>query len=104
MHIFGGIKALGVPFNTAEASLLTHMLAQQCDLQVGEFIHSFGDVHLYHNHLTDDIVFEQLQRTPKKLPKLIIKRKPDSIFDYCFDDFEIVDYEPYPAIKAPVAV
>ncbi len=95
---------LGVPFNTAEASLLTHMLAQQCDLQVGEFIHSFGDVHLYHNHLTDDIVFEQLQRSPKNLPNLVIKRKPDSIFDYCFDDFEIIDYDPYPAIKAPVAV
>ena len=95
---------LGVPFNTAEACLLTHMLAQQCDLEVGEFVHSFGDVHLYQNHLTDDIVFEQLKRTPHKLPKLIIKRKPESIFDYKFEDFEIVDYQCHPAIKAKVAV
>ena len=95
---------LGVPFTTAEACLLTHMLAQQCDLEVGEFVHSFGDVHLYQNHLTDDIVFEQLKRTPHKLPKLIIKRKPESIFDYKFEDFEIVDYQCHPAIKAKVAV
>ena len=95
---------LGVPFNTAEACLLTHMLAQQCDLDVGEFIHSFGDVHLYQNHLTEDIVFEQLKRAPKKLPTLTIKRKPDSIFDYKFEDFEINDYECHPGIKAQVAV
>jgi thymidylate synthase len=95
---------LGVPFNTAEATILTHMLAQQCDLKVGEFIHSFGDVHLYQNHLTDNIVFEQLKRKPKNLPQLLIKRKPDSIFDYCFDDFEVINYDPYPTIKAPVAI
>lgn len=95
---------LGVPFNTAEAALLTHMLAQQCDLAVGELVHSFGDVHLYHNHLTDDIVYEQLRRTPKALPQLLIKRKPASIFDYQFDDFEFVGYDPEPVIKAPVAV
>jgi len=95
---------LGVPFNTAEASLLTHMLAQQCDLEVGEFIHSFGDVHLYHNHLTDNIVFEQLRRKPKELPQLLIKRKPDSIFDYKFEDFEFSGYDPDPVIKAQVAV
>lgn len=95
---------LGVPFNTAEACLLTHMLAQQCDLEVGEFVHSFGDVHLYQNHLTDDIVFEQLKRTPKARPQLVIKRKPESIFDYKFEDFEITDYDCYPAIKAQVAV
>jgi len=95
---------LGVPFNTAEASLLAHMLAQQCDLGVGEFVHSFGDVHLYHNHLTDDIVFEQLCRKPKELPQLMIKRKPDSIFDYKFEDFEFVGYDPDPVIKAQVAV
>lgn len=95
---------LGVPFNTAEASLLTHMLAQQCDLAVGEFIHSFGDVHLYHNHLTDDIVYEQLSRIPGTKPELIIKRKPQTIFDYQFDDFYFHDYHPQPAIKAVVAV
>ncbi|WP_406664409.1 thymidylate synthase [Gallaecimonas sp. GXIMD1310] len=95
---------LGVPFNTAEAALLTHMLAQQCELAVGELVHSFGDVHLYHNHLTDDIVYEQLRRTPKALPQLLIKRKPASIFDYQFDDFEFVGYDPEPVIKAQVAV
>ncbi len=95
---------LGVPFNTAEACLLTHMLAQQCDLEVGEFIHSFGDVHLYQNHLTDDIVYEQLRRSPKPLPQLKFKRRPASIFDYQFDDFEIINYESDPAIKAQVAV
>src|SRR5690606_23008481 len=95
---------LGVPFNIAEACLLTHMLAQQCNLDVGEFIHTFGDVHLYLNHLTDDIVFEQLRRQPKNLPILHIKRKPDSIFGYKFDDFEFLNYEPHPAIKAKVAV
>jgi thymidylate synthase len=71
---------------------------------VGEFIHSFGDVHLYDNHLTDDIVFEQLRREPKILPKLHIKRKPDSIFSYRFEDFEFLNYEPLGAIKASVAV
>lgn len=95
---------LGVPFNTAEASLLTFMLAQQCGLGVGEFIHSFGDVHLYSNHLTDDIVFEQLRREPKELPKLVINRKPNSIFGYEYDDFEFMGYDPDSAIKAKVAV
>ena len=95
---------LGVPFNIAEAALLTHMLAQQCNLGVGEFIHSLGDVHLYRNHLTDDIVFEQLRRSPKPLPRLQFKRKPSSIFSYRFEDFEFVGYGPDPAIKAQVAV
>ena len=95
---------LGVPFNIAEAALLTHMLAQQCNLGVGEFIHSLGDVHLYRNHLTDDIVFEQLRRSPKPLPRLKFKRKPSSIFGYRFEDFEFVGYDPDPAIKAQVAV
>lgn len=95
---------LGVPFNIASYSLLMHMIAQQCDLDVGEFVHTFGDCHLYQNHLTDDIVFEQLKRTPKALPKLVIKRKPASIFEYELEDFEFEGYEPDALIKAPIAI
>lgn len=96
---------LGVPFNIASYALLTHMLAQQCDLDVGDFVHTFGDTHLYQDHLNDpNIVAEQLTRVPKDLPKLVIKRKPDSIFDYVFEDFEITGYEPCAAIKAPISV
>ena len=96
---------LGVPFNIASYALLTHMLAQQCDLQVGEFIHTFGDAHLYQNHLNDpEIVAEQLSRTPKDLPQLLIKRRPDSIFDYRYEDFVVENYHPDPAIKAPISV
>ena len=93
---------LGVPFNIASYALLTHMVAQQCSLDVGEFIWTGGDCHLYSNHLEQ--VELQLSRKPYSLPQLKIQRKPDSIFDYQFEDFEIVGYESHPHIKAPVAV
>ncbi len=93
---------LGVPFNIASYALLTHMVAQQCNLDVGDFIWTGGDCHLYSNHLEQ--VELQLSRTPYPLPQLKIQRKPDSIFDYQFEDFEIVGYESHPHIKAPVAI
>ncbi|QXO09832.1 hypothetical protein pEaSNUABM38_00110 [Erwinia phage pEa_SNUABM_38] len=93
---------LGVPFNIASYALLIHMFAQQANMAVGDFVWTGGDVHLYSNHLEQ--ARTQLGRSPRPLPKLIIKRKPDSIFDYKFEDFEIEDYDPYPAIKAPVAI
>lgn len=93
---------LGVPFNIASYALLTHMVAQQCNLDVGDFVWTGGDCHLYSNHLEQ--VELQLSRTPYPLPQLKIHRKPDSIFDYQFEDFEIVGYESHPHIKAPVAV
>lgn len=93
---------LGVPFNIASYALLTHMVAQQCDLIAQEFIWTGGDVHLYENHLAQ--AREQLTRTPLPLPRLVIGRRPASIFDYQFADFEITDYQAYPPIKAAVAV
>ena len=93
---------LGVPFNIASYALLTHMLAQQADLSVGDFIWTGGDCHLYLNHLEQ--AGEQLKREPLPPPRLAIKRRPDSIFDYQFEDFEILNYEAHPHIKAAVAV
>jgi thymidylate synthase len=93
---------LGVPFNIASYALLTHMLAQQCDLEPGDFVWTGGDCHLYLNHLEQADL--QLSRTPLPLPRLAIRRRPPSVFDYEFDDFEFVDYQCHPAIRAPVAV
>ena len=93
---------LGVPFNIASYALLTHMVAQQTGLEAGDFIWTGGDCHLYNNHL--DQVRTQLAREPFPLPRLEIARKPDSIFDYRFEDFQITGYEAHPHIKAPVAV
>jgi thymidylate synthase len=96
---------LGVPFNIASYALLTHMVAQQCNLQVGDFVHTFGDLHLYHNHLNDPaIVQEQLSRTPRALPQLKINRRPADIFSYEYEDFEVTGYDPDPVIRAPIAV
>jgi thymidylate synthase len=93
---------LGVPFNIASYALLTHMVAQQCDLRVGDFVWTGGDCHLYLNHL--DQADLQLSRNPYPLPSLSIRRKPPSLFDYSFDDFDIQNYEYHAAIKAPIAV
>ena len=93
---------LGVPFNIASYALLTHLVAQQSDLGVGDFVWTGGDCHLYLNHLEQ--VDTQLARAPRPLPRLVIGRRAPTLFDYRFEDFEIVGYEPHPAIKAPVAV
>jgi len=93
---------LGCAYNQSSLALLTHMLAQQCDLTPHEIIISFGDAHAYSNHFEQ--IQEQLSREPRKLPELKILRKPDSIYDYKLEDFEIVGYDPHPHIKAPVAI
>ncbi|URQ87235.1 thymidylate synthase [Pseudoalteromonas sp. SCSIO 43088] len=93
---------LGLPYNIASLSLLVHMLCQQCDLEPGEVIVSFGDLHAYSNHMEQ--IQEQMSREPKSLPELKINRKPESIYDYKFEDFEIVGYDAHPNIKAPVAI
>lgn len=93
---------LGVPFNIASYALLTQMIAQVCDLEVGDFIHSFGDVHIYQNHVEQ--VELQLTREPKPLPQIKLNPKITSIDDFTYDDIKLVNYDPYPRIKAPVAV
>ncbi len=93
---------LGVPFNIASYALLTHMVAQQCDLDVGDFVWTGGDCHLYLNHLTQADL--QLSRTPYPLPTLSLRRKPATLFDYAFDDFDFQNYQHHAAIKAPIAV
>lgn len=93
---------LGVPFNIASYSLLVHLVAQQVSLDVGEFIWTGGDCHLYLNHLEQ--AKTQIAREPMALPQLHLKRKPDSLFDYCFEDIEMCQYESHPGIKAPIAI
>lgn len=93
---------LGVPFNIASYALLTMMIAQVCHLKPGDFVHTFGDAHLYLNHL--DQTREQLSRQPRKLPTMKLNSAVEHIFDYKYEDFTLLDYDPYPAIKAPVAI
>ncbi|MFC1638350.1 thymidylate synthase [Patescibacteria group bacterium] len=93
---------LGVPFNIASYALLTMMVAQVCDLEPGEFVHTFGDLHIYNNHFEQ--VEEQLSRKPKELPKMKLNEKIKNIFDFKFEDFELVGYDPHPTIKAAVSV
>jgi thymidylate synthase len=93
---------LGAPFNICQYAILTMMIAQQCDLGLGDYIHTIGDAHLYLNHI--DQAISQLEREPRKKPKLTFNRRPSSLFDYCFEDFNIEGYDPHPAIKAQVSI
>ncbi|WP_122425838.1 thymidylate synthase [Pseudomonas viridiflava] len=102
LYIRSSDLLLGNPYNLAGVSFLTHMLAQQCDLGVGEVVVTMGDAHIYLNHIEQ--VKLQLTRGPRPLPKLVFKRKPESIYDYKFEDFEIVGYDPHPHIPAPVSI
>ncbi len=102
LYIRSSDTFLGLPYNIASLALLTHMLAQQCDLDLGEIIISTGDSHLYLNHMEQ--VQTQLSRVPRTLPGLRIKRRPESIYDYQYEDFEILEYDPHPGISAPISV
>lgn len=102
LYIRSSDLLLGNPYNLAGVSFLTHMLAQQCNLGVGEVVVTMGDAHIYLNHVEQ--VKLQLAREPRSLPKLVFKRKPESIYDYKFEDFEIVGYDPHPHIPAPVSI
>ena len=102
VHLSCLLNFLGLPFNIASYAFLLQMMAQQCDLEPGDFVWTGGDVHLYSNHIEQAKL--QISREPFPLPKLVIKRKPVSIFDYKFEDFEIVNYQSHPGIKAPIAV
>lgn len=102
LYIRSSDSFLGLPYNTASLALLTHMLAQQCDLVPHEIVVSLGDLHAYDNHREQ--IATQLGREPRPLPRLHIKRRPETLYDYRFEDFEILDYHPHPNIPAPVAV